>query len=709
MRGRCPPPLPRNADDQSILCMSLVLADVVEIIPARHHTTTRPRPHWRARLVVQGELWSCCKSTPNMSLPTLTALLKQTKIEDDEQVLQAANAALKQSKGNLQANHVKVVALLKLDRYEDALKALDAGGETLKEIASLEHAYALYKSGSPQAAAELAKESRQRGSRHVEAQARYRIEDFARAAEIYKQLAANPTSDAQADLRINLGATNAQLEWAGRGDLVENKKPGREDLEAFETAYNAACGSVARGELAQGEVLLKRATDLCISLDDLTESEKQTELLPIKVQRIYVLERLGRIDEAAKLAQDLDLTTISDPVTQHIAQVNKLSSNPAGNPYLAQRLLSKDLNSQADYPFKFQAAILDRSRYASDLQTLKYAGTADSTNEIVKKQPSPNLDSFYNTLSVVNAAAHARSETGKEALKHILPVLERRPNDVGLVLTIVQLYVLTGNSASAIELVEKFLARLEQSGDAEKDVRFAPGLVGVAARLYDSQGRKGHARTELAKAASYWRKKSKDRPVGYVHLAKAAGSALLESQDLEHINLAREIFEELHSRDPDDRYAAAGLLAASPDKGGDDDMASLTPLDRLVAGIDVDALERAGVAQLPTSTTATATRKRPAEDSKPKKAKKIRKSRMPKTYDPAKKPDPERWLPLKDRSTYRPKGKKAKQRQALFSQGAVANDNEGSRPATPGGDVVKQHQQQKPNANKKKKGKGGKW
>ena len=40
---------------------------------------------------------------------------------------------------------------------------------------------------------------------------------------------------------------------------MQKKKLGREDLEAFETAYNAACGSIARGELGQGEVLLKRA------------------------------------------------------------------------------------------------------------------------------------------------------------------------------------------------------------------------------------------------------------------------------------------------------------------------------------------------------------------------------------------------------------------------------------------------------------------
>ena len=61
------------------------------------------------------------------------------------------------------------------------------------------------------------------------------------------------------DIKINSGATDAQLEWTGQGALVQKKKPGREDLEAFETAFNAACGSIGRGELGQGEVLLKRA------------------------------------------------------------------------------------------------------------------------------------------------------------------------------------------------------------------------------------------------------------------------------------------------------------------------------------------------------------------------------------------------------------------------------------------------------------------
>lgn len=78
-------------------------------------------------------------------------------------------------------------------------------------------------------------------------------------ARLYETLRATGVPAEADDLCINRGAVDAQLQWAGNHDAVQNKRPGREDLEAFETAYNAACGSIARGELRQADMLLKRA------------------------------------------------------------------------------------------------------------------------------------------------------------------------------------------------------------------------------------------------------------------------------------------------------------------------------------------------------------------------------------------------------------------------------------------------------------------
>lgn len=86
---------------------------------------------------------------------------------------------------------------------------------------------------------------------------------------IYKELYGDKVAlgNEENDLRINLRATDAQLQWKGQTSEVQSRRPNREDLEAFETAYNVACGSISRGELSQGDLLLKRAAGMFSSAE----------------------------------------------------------------------------------------------------------------------------------------------------------------------------------------------------------------------------------------------------------------------------------------------------------------------------------------------------------------------------------------------------------------------------------------------------------
>ena len=261
-----------------------------------------------------------------MATADLNSLLRRTTIDDHEEVLAAANSALKKSPRDTDLLHSKLVALLKLDRFDDALRVLDVGGEDLQKRARLEHAYALYKAGQLEDVSRvIGTGPTTRALRHVEAQTWYRAEEFESAATLYKELASGAEGE-EHDLRINSRAVDAQLEWAGKGELVERKKPGREDLEAFETAYNTACACVARGELGQGEVLLKRAkgifvihsckivellthfVDLCNALDDMSADEKKVEILPITVQQIYVLSLQGKTQELEQLRNGINIS-----------------------------------------------------------------------------------------------------------------------------------------------------------------------------------------------------------------------------------------------------------------------------------------------------------------------------------------------------------------------------------------------------------------
>ena len=336
---------------------------------------------------------------------------------------------------------------------------------------------------------------------------------------------------------------------------------------------------------------------------------------------------------------------------------------------------------ESDSLFAFQKALLDQNEVTLDLLSFKFNGVKRSTSRQLRQDSGATTSSSINVISTANAAAHAQGELGKLGLKSLLPLLEKRPTDVGLLMTVVQLYMLTKNHGAALAVVGGFLKRLEESQtSSDQDVRFAPGLVAVAVSLHMVEHRRSHIRTELAKAASYWRHRSKSSPT----LLHFAGLSLLDSDTAEDREQAKMVFESLQKADQSDSFATTGVLAAGTDDlVADTDRApeQLTRIERLTAGVDVAALEKAGVAQLTSTAPSILTRKRAAEDA-PKPAKKrVRKSRLPKDRDPSKPPDPERWLPLRDRSTYRPKGRKGKQKQAAQTQGSNEKPEAASKTA----------------------------
>ncbi|KAI0436587.1 hypothetical protein F4803DRAFT_216545 [Xylaria telfairii] len=625
-----------------------------------------------------------------MSSPAaaLTSLLRAATIQDHDEVLKLANAAIKASKTDMKAHHTRVVALLKLDRFDDALRAIAEGGHALEALCVLEKAYALYKTGHLQDARDTAEkaspaESASRPFRHLRAQIAYRAESFADAASIYSGLASDKTSldGDDSDIRINLLASNAQLEWAGLGRHVDEgeRQPSRADLESFETAYNAACTHIARAELAKASVLLKRARDLCEASEDLSSEEKKAELLPIMVQHVYVLSQLNKDSEAAALQKLVVQSEIPEAPTRAVSQNNQIAlAGTEGNPYLTQRVaeLAGKLSGN-DRLFEYQQSILRRNKFALDLQMQKFNGADISTHNQILNASTSTAVLDVAPLGVINAAARTQMVKGQAAIRKILPVLEKRPNDVGLLLTIIQLYVQMRNPGPALTILETFLKRLETATTADyADVRFSPGLVAATVALYRLVGRQNSIRAELARASAYWRSKP---GCPSTSLLREAGVELLRSSNPEDIVAAGAAFEKLVAQPGQDITAAAGLVASFATRDYtkiEPYLQKLTPVERLTAGADIQALVDAGVCSVAAPTTVIKKRAATSGPEKEKPAKRHRKKRLPKDYEEGKQPDPERWLPLRDRSTYRPKGKKGKKRVQEATQGGVVKEEE---------------------------------
>lgn len=638
----------------------------------------------------------------------MASLLARASIDDPSEALSIADAALASSKSDLTAQHTKVVALLRLDQYDDALRVIAAAGSALEERCILEKTYALYKTGALEEAAALLEgrdiANSERPLQHVAAQIAYRTERFSQAAELYTLLREDDSTAVlgeDTDLVINQLATHAQLEWQGRGDLVpdKSKQPKREDMEAFETAYNAGCGCVARGDLTKASILLKRAADLCDAAEDLSDEEKKVELLPIRLQQAYVFTLLGKTEEATALQKETESYETSDVSIKAVAGWNSLIAKSLTNQYMVQRLseLIPEANVGNNRLFNHQAVGVTRNLHVNALQCHKQNEVRNRTAGLLNADPVPSTDLERVYAGYFNAAAELKTQTDKgkpdkEGLKKIVDVLEKRPYDVGLLLTVIHLYIQAKNYDRAIDVLRIFFKYVESAGTADhEDVRYAPGLVALAVTLYRTQNRRKDIRDELCRAAAYWQKIPNNSSTT---LLREAGIELLHSSKPSDLATAGAAFERMVDQDPEDKIAQAGVVAsfATTDYSKvEPHLSSLSSVEELTDGIDVSALLDAGIPTFAAPQPLTGKRKadeaevgdetaaqsaaqtaaQPAADKKKNKNKK-KKPRLGKNYDPNVTPDPERWKPMHERSYYKPKGRKNKKKAAESTQGGSA-------------------------------------
>ena len=379
-------------------------------------------------------------------------------------------------------------------------------------------------------------------------------------------------------------------------------------------------------------------------------------------------------------------------------------STAAENPFLLQRkAASWAARSKDSKFFKYQSANLNRNNLIIDLKAHKVEGVARRTAKTLSQAYHPATQREVNALSVLNAAAETNGCSGKQLTRALQELSRKRPDDVGLVLTLIQNQLRQENFGAALSTLEAFLVRLEKGEDVRNtDVRFSPGLVALNVSLMRDQGQETSAKAELAKAATYWQQ----RPAGFAtSLLREAGIELLRSSNPRDLQLAGSAFERLFAEHQGSHIAAAGLvasLAPSDPEKAEQYVTELPEVAELIDGVNVEQLIQSGVAAAPKSSAL----KRPAPDDGDKKAsKRRRKRKLPRNYVEGKTPDPERWLPLRDRSSYRPKGKKGKKKAAESTQGGIVKEEETLELVGGGGVKVERAPAAASSSKKKKKGK----
>jgi signal recognition particle subunit SRP72 len=376
---------------------------------------------------------------------------------------------------------------------------------------------------------------------------------------------------------------------------------------------------------------------------------------------------------------------------------------------LAQRDIARMMSKFEDTPlFEFQKVLVKRNKIIIDLESKKFHGIKARASRFLVSEKLPSLSSEVVNISAIESMAHCRGQFGKPALRPVLDLLEKRPDDVGVLLTAVQLLTKANNIAPAIPLVESFSKRLERASDTSTtDVRFSPGVVALIVALHSARGGESSAKTELTNAAQYWRQRGSDGARA-MSLLREAGLRLVKSLKPSELVAAGESFEALREQGSRDPLLGAGLVAAfaTVDPGKiSEQLDELPSADSLTGNIAVEDLINSGVAMV-NPTGLHAKKRGPDEGVDEKMTMKKRRRKLPKNYEEGKTMDPERWLPLRDRSSYRPKGKKGKKKAIEATQGGFVKEEETLRLVGDAGAVrVERAPIAGASAKKKKKGK----
>src|SRR5205807_1267507 len=136
------------------------------------------------------------------------------------------------------------------------------------------------------------------------------------------------------------------------------------------------------------------------------------------------------------------------------------------------------------------------------------------------------------------------------------------------------------------------------------------------------------------------------------------------------------------------------------------EVAKMSSIQNLLKAIDIEKLLESGVAQPPIKKRTFIDDSKSKGQTQPRKKRKIR---LPKAgIDPEKQPDPERWLPLRDRSIYRAKSKKDKKKGKDLTQGGIVVEKDGEGEMIGGNNVTRVTPAQATAAAKNKNKKKGK-
>ncbi|KAL3995273.1 SRP72 RNA-binding domain family protein [Acanthocheilonema viteae] len=627
-------------------------------------------------------------------------LAKADTSADYDKALKIANKVLRTYPKETLAFKCKLIALIQLNRLDEALTLIKKTPPHHMGDCLFEKAYVLYRMQEDAAALETLEKVSEADYRCMElkAQLLYRSERFDEASKIFMSLLKDHSDDYDEERCANLIAAIAQLQASGH----QQQPPSH--LDTFEQLYNAACQLIESGGYTQALKFLEKAERLCSDTlieEGLSEEEIEEELSVIRVQKAFVLQMLGRRDDALKIYLRIQNLNPSDKSVIAVVSNNIPSCRVEQNLLEARKKLKTALQVESSKLTARQRRILLLNQALVHLFSNQREPCRRTLEEFTKKYGS------CTEVTLIEAALYVRSKE----LQKALTVLKGDPSKEAK-LTAVQILLDEGKLEDASCTLNEL----------STDLLSYPAILQLRVALLLATNQQNMA-LNLLKSALNSAKSEKAR------IAVLEEIASLNIQ-LGDYHSAAEYFEKLSELRPDDMQIMCSLIKAVSTFNtvrAEKLLAKVFPQGSSM-DIDVDMLEDSDFIlygeryrqkkELKTET--------PDNDivTKRRAHKRKRKIILPKNFDPKVPPDPERWLPKQERTAFRKKlNKKHRDRDiGRGTQGAVSSSPK-IEPTTMATKTINSHpigpvmgmegpRQQRPagqQQKKKKKKMGNKW
>ncbi|BAT74317.1 signal recognition particle subunit SRP72-like [Vigna umbellata] len=561
----------------------------------------------------------------------------------------------------------KVVALIKNDRVEDALSAIKSSRKQLDDFHFFK-AYCLYRQNKLDEALEsLKRQERNDETMLLECQILYRLGKMDACIEIYQKLQ-NSKID---NMEIN---SVAALVMAGRSSEVQGMLDSLrvKATSSFELAFNTACSLIARKKYTDAEQLLlsgRRIGQEVLMEDNLADDEIELELSPIAVQLAYVQQLLGRKQDAIEAYTDTIKRDMADESSIAVAVNNLVSLKGPKDVSDSLRKLDrlKDKESQSfrlapSLDLKLSAKEKE-AIYANRILLLLHANKIEQARELVSALPDMFPESVIPVL--LQAALLVRENKAGRAEEILAQFASKFPEKSKVVhLARAQVAAAAGHPHIAADSLAKI-----------SDIQHMPATVATLVSLKERAGDIDGAAAVLDAATKWWSNAMTEDNKLNIIMQEAASFKLRHGKEEEAAKLYEELVKNQGSVE-----ALVGLVTTVARMDVNKAELYEKQLKALpgLKGIDVDSLERtSGVKQVAAPRVGVSETYEEGKNKTKTKKKRKRKPRYPKGFDPANPgppPDPERWLPKRERSTYRPKRKDKRAAQVRGSQGAVVRD-----------------------------------